>query len=352
MSSSQCSKLLSATELRYPHDGLDGNENLGSGKRREAECRNYSEEHSGQSENINYYGIVEGGYEEECCAASRLTCSSKSQDIVNTEPSFSKRPVLPDHFHIRTGGCIDAQQSQSKMSKSHPCRLHSARRSEVCPQSSRDVCNHVLCYSKRDIMNRTVEARVAASRDLDGGVESFLHWVGFPQYKEFFEQQHISGELLPSLENIELRDGLGVTKLRHRREIMKGVHSLCGTSSDRKQRFVPEFGRILIHLSNMRTFHSWITVGLQHFVFGIALNLIAPTFRTSNEIRRASIYIWAVGLGAHLYATARYWSVARVVDTQPDDKIFVADELGTILLAIATAATAALTLHLILKEGF
>lgn len=251
----------------------------------------------------------------------------------------------------------DTQESILQRSSSRGRRVENA---SVCPAigclpvGNPRSMNSSENGQQREIglTHRSKFCEIVPSEQSKGEAEQFLNAVGFPQYVKLFEDNHVSGELLPSLENVALREELGIEKLRHRREILKGVRALREDGDSREGRYVPEFGRILIHLSNMRTLHSWVRVGFQHFLFAIALTRTAPSFRGREEVILASIYMWSMGLVVHMYGMRRYWCVAHVVDTQPDGEIFVADKTGTLLLALATTGTAALILHFVLMDGF
>lgn len=75
-----------------------------------------------------------------------------------------------------------------------------------------------------------------------------MNSIVFRNFVELSGKKMTVGEMLASLSNAELRDNLGTTNRRNRREILAAIaraYALPDTG-----RNYPEFGRILVHLSN------------------------------------------------------------------------------------------------------
>lgn len=119
------------------------------------------------------------------------------------------------------------------------------------------------------------------------GVTAWLTSLGLPQYNPKFIENEIDGEVLLSLSSEELRDDLLVCNLRHRRKILNEIRILRDQTGDGKPKPLPEHGRILDHLSNTRTYHSWIRVGVQLLGFSIVTLRLAPGFERRACSRRA-----------------------------------------------------------------
>lgn len=158
-------------------------------------------------------------------------------------------------------------------------------------------------------------------------------------HKELLSSCDLSPRQLASLTNAELRDDLQVKNLRQRREILAYV---------RPARSVPEFGRILVHLSNDRTCHSWFSNTIQALIFAGALLRIPPL--------RPVAMVWPCALGVVCSASAgatygvwQYFVVARDVDTRCEYK---PDWIGAMLAFVITLSIASIVVTFVLVEGF
>ncbi len=63
----------------------------------------------------------------------------------------------------------------------------------------------------------------------------------------------MTGDILKTLSSEELRDDLGIDNLRHRRDIGEAIQRLIAATSPVTVDALPEHGRILDHLSNVRS---------------------------------------------------------------------------------------------------
>lgn len=88
-------------------------------------------------------------------------------------------------------------------------------------------------------------------------VSAWLEQLGFPEYVQAFVINEIDGQVLKTLTSEELRDDLGVTNLRHRRDILDAIRMLIANTQSATVEGLPEHGRILDHLSNVRTYHRY-----------------------------------------------------------------------------------------------
>lgn len=189
----------------------------------------------------------------------------------------------------------------------------------------------------------------------DAQVMTLLKAVGFQQYVEMFARERIAGEMLASLSNAELRDDLGIKNLRHRREILSAIARAQTDVDDDGGSNLPEFGRILVHLSNVRNFHSWMRLGGQHLIFSLALTRLAPQLRPSSVVLVCALYVAAAGVAAQVYGFVTYRLVSSVIDEDAARKRhkFRADVAGMYVATGGVLTTAAFVLYIILTgEGF
>jgi uncharacterized membrane protein YidH (DUF202 family) len=185
---------------------------------------------------------------------------------------------------------------------------------------------------------------------VDADVMRFLQAIGFSQYSELFTRKRVAGEMLHTLSNVELRDDLGIKCLRHRREILRAI-ALYQTQ-DKQRTLVPEFGRILLHLSNVRNFHSWISLGFQHIAFSIVVVRLS-TFRKTTSVVHACSYMAVFGIASIFYGALRYWIVQRIIEREArkDVKAFSADVAGTLSAAAGALVTSAFVFYLIFADA-
>lgn len=181
-------------------------------------------------------------------------------------------------------------------------------------------------------------------------VRDWLHSQGFPQYADAFTTNEIDASVLKTLTSEELRDDLFVTNLRHRRQLLDAISKLAAQDTSfptKKKDPLPEHGRILDHLSNVRTYHSWIRVGIQFLGFSIVTLRLAPDFRPTATISAAAFYFAVVGIIALLYGIYRYRQVIQMIErsstTSPKYK---PDRAGviTILILVLIASVLSLTI--------
>ena len=165
----------------------------------------------------------------------------------------------------------------------------------------------------------SVPQRVCIRRlDTEKQVHKWLIEIGFVQYIGNFARHGVYGETLYSLTSRDLRDDLGIRNLSHRKKLLKEISKLMTKlKPDTTRTFIPEFGRILDHLSNVRTFHSWERNAVQQFTFGFALLRLAPDFRSIRFASAGALLCGILGVGFLGYGTWRYMQVAHFLDNEP-----------------------------------
>lgn len=168
-----------------------------------------------------------------------------------------------------------------------------------------------------------------------------LNEQGLSSYVSLFEKYSLTTTEMKSLSNRELRDELGISKLAHRRLILSLIHI-------RTQPRLPIFGAILVHLSNVRTFHSWLSSAFQAVVLSLALTRLFPLRGTDLLLPASSLLMGASVLYA-VYGAVRFFLVTRTVES---GERYTADYKGIIIALVASIATAAITIVVILIDGF
>lgn len=155
-------------------------------------------------------------------------------------------------------------------------------------------------------------------------VADFLREFQMGQYVASFRANAVTGSTLLSLNSVELRKTLGVTKLRDRRMIMDAIVYLKETQDSR--RTLPEDGRILTHLSNEVTVLSWLRFGANLLLVSIANLRLLDLSSGSNKraVVALSFIVCCLAAGSMLYAFNRYYWMHQMIespglDFEPDD---------------------------------
>lgn len=203
--------------------------------------------------------------------------------------------------------------------------------------------------------------------NLSGGIETvddvcnWLNSISLSQYSDSFRENYVDGVLLVTLTTTELRDDLGVTNLHHRRRIMESIDGIknekqgeatSATASDKggipASDKLPEHGRILDHLSNVRTYHSWLRVAVQFLSFAIVTIRLAPAFREATLVSTAAFYFAAVSVLAMVYAVYRYRAVVRMIEhSRLSSPTYTPDVIGAASLVILILLASVLALVII-----
>lgn len=217
-------------------------------------------------------------------------------------------------------------------------------------------------------------------------VVTWLNSLGLSQYADPFTRNDIDGQLLRTLTSTELRDDLSVINLQHRRTILSNIQALPSLTSpptppasisnssssnsfkpsiapfrlsnaiynyNHKMQInpsdkLPEHGRILDHLSNVRTYHSWLRVGIQFLSFAIVILRLAPDLRYTNFISGVAFYFGAVATFSFFYGLFRYRRVIRMIEySQLSKPVFQPDFIGTASIVVLILCAAVLSIVII-----
>lgn len=190
-------------------------------------------------------------------------------------------------------------------------------------------------------------------------VSQWLESLSLSEYTESFRENHVDGVLLLSLTSAELRDDLKVSNLHHRRRIIEAVEGVrnqkqgeaTGSGSENAVQTadkLPEHGRILDHLSNVRTYHSWLRVAVQFLSFAIVTLRLTPNFRDTKLVSSTAFYFAVVSILAMVYAVYRYRRVGQMIDgTRLSNPTYRPDMIGTISLVTLIMCAAVLAILII-----
>jgi len=102
---------------------------------------------------------------------------------------------------------------------------------------------------------------VTVDGDDTDAVAEWLERIGMGSYSAMFVEQMVDVSMLKSLSLKDLRDELRVTNMSDRRRIFNGILMLLSRDLDKYT--LPEDGRILTHLFNVRVFNAWIRCAVQ-----------------------------------------------------------------------------------------
>lgn len=213
----------------------------------------------------------------------------------------------------------------------------------------------------------SVNANGQKDNGLSGGIETvedvcnWLDSISLSQYTDSFRDNFVDGVLLITLSATELRDDLRVVNLHHRRRIMEAIdeiknqrqgEAVSGVASDKSaipaSDKLPEHGRILDHLSNVRTYHSWLRVAVQFLSFAIVTIRLAPAFREATLVSTAAFYFAAVSVLAMVYAVYRYRVVVRMIEhSRLSSPAYSPDVVGAASLVILIMIASVLALVII-----
>mmetsp|Transcript_16042 Transcript_16042/g.34739 ORF Transcript_16042/g.34739 Transcript_16042/m.34739 type:complete len:237 (+) Transcript_16042:351-1061(+) len=187
-------------------------------------------------------------------------------------------------------------------------------------------------------------------------VDDVIEWltaVGYPDYIETFRVNEVNGEILRTLSSEELRDDLGVQNLKHRRDILDGINELVRETASVQRDALPEHGRILDHLSNVRTYHSWLRIGIQLLSFSVATLRLTPVYRGKELTTASSLTFALFGLSVFVYGAIRYRMVINMIErSSASERWYRPDYIGIIGVFTGMLCIAALVLTLILINGF
>ncbi|KAK1865051.1 hypothetical protein I4F81_007586 [Pyropia yezoensis] len=235
--------------------------------------------------------------------------------------------------------------------------------------SGSSVCGSVGGGKGRDDDAAAVTG-VVRLPSLESPVE-VAEWVaecGFPQYRDAFLGHAVSGVILRSLTSEDLRDELGVRPLRHRRAFLAAIDQLNdeeaagtphaghvgGTFSS-----LPEFGRVLTHLSNVRTAHSWCRLAVQQLILalGVVRLGVVEAADERDVLYRLVLAVCAawcvVGVGFAVYGGWRFLRVTSILDSaEMQTSKFYPDRVGVVLSQLLLLFVASCIVILICVQVF
>lgn len=178
-------------------------------------------------------------------------------------------------------------------------------------------------------------------------VQNWLERIGYDTYKKVFEDNGVDGAILKTLTSEELRGDLDVVNLSHRRDILNGIQKLNMAARVVPAEGLPEHGRILDHLSNVRTYHSWIRVGVQLLGFAVVTLRLSPVFLAKGLVIGASLYFATVGTLSLLYGIYRYKTVITMIEQSgAKTPAYDPDKVGvwSMLILVGIASVLSLTM--------
>mmetsp|Transcript_7497 Transcript_7497/g.22754 ORF Transcript_7497/g.22754 Transcript_7497/m.22754 type:complete len:227 (+) Transcript_7497:110-790(+) len=145
----------------------------------------------------------------------------------------------------------------------------------------------------------------------DAAVGRWLENIGMEKYKESFLKNRIDVHMLLTLNARDLREELGVKHLQDRRRIQDSIFFLAsnklGTGA------LPEDGRILTHLFNIRIYLSWIRFSIRMIIFACILTFLVTDVARLYIIRSAIIIIVAAMVIA-ITAAWRYLTFYNITE--------------------------------------
>lgn len=181
-------------------------------------------------------------------------------------------------------------------------------------------------------------------------VAQFLRELDMAPYIASFRANGVTGNTLMSLNSIELRETLGVQKLRDRRMLMDAIMYLSEALGEDARRSLPEDGRILTHLSNEITFLAWLRWSVVLQTLAVAnLRLISlKSDRNKLEVTALSTIVSLIAVAALLYAFHRYYWMHRMVETPGN--FFSPENVRLTLPAIAVLCTGVILVYTLMAN--
>lgn len=162
-------------------------------------------------------------------------------------------------------------------------------------------------------------------------VAEWLQLIGMEQYIPVFRSQSVTGDTLISLNSVELRKTLGVTKLKDRRIFLESIHYLSQALCMDTMTTIPEDGRILTHLSNERIFLTWVRFSVILHTVSIATVRLTnhSNEKNRNYITAIASVISTLATIALAYGTVRYYRMHRMIEDPGRD--FLPDKVSVLV---------------------
>lgn len=172
-------------------------------------------------------------------------------------------------------------------------------------------------------------------------VSQFLRELGLGQYVDTFRKHAVTGELLLSLNGVELSKTLKIKSIRHRRVILNGVSFLRQNMATESKIVLPEDGRILNHLANERTVLAWLRLAIIMQTGSVAIVRFpqSGSFNIDVSVVVSSIVIAFFAFVACAYAVYRYFLMMRMIesagwDISPESATFFTPSLAIAVIII------------------
>lgn len=257
-------------------------------------------------------------------------------------------------FHHSTS-CVPMRRSQATRRRRRNPSLLSADLPSADGFSDVDDGAH----QPTDAADPVALAAAAVSQKLEAdvvSVQDVREWLvrsGMKAYEDVFTVNEINGAVLKTLTSEELRDDLKITNIRHRRDLCHAIARLVEATTTVEVDSLPEHGRILDHLSNIRTVHSWSRLGVQMLGFSVVTLRLSPNFRSTAVVTAASFYFCFVGVVALVYGILRYRAVISMIETSGSSTPkYNPDRSGIVIMLVLLLIAAGVSLALILLRGF
>uniref|UniRef100_A0A7S3EMN2 SAM domain-containing protein n=2 Tax=Rhodosorus marinus TaxID=101924 RepID=A0A7S3EMN2_9RHOD len=140
------------------------------------------------------------------------------------------------------------------------------------------------------------------------GVDDVVDWInaiGYPEYANKFVENEVDGRTLKTITQQELREEIGVTIPKHRSDILRRLDGLIMSTSRAQLDPIPEIGRVLSLLSNVRTYQSWTLVGIQLFIFSVGYMRLGPLIRPVWLVATGSLFAAVSAIGVFTVRSGR-----------------------------------------------
>lgn len=227
-----------------------------------------------------------------------------------------------------------------------PTRFGSLRRR---PQAGRAVSN-LPDHAQDSVRAGLQSAALFQKMDSTEEVAAWLREIGMASYIPEFRAQSVTGNTLLSLNSVELRKTLGVTKLRDRRIFLDNICYLNQVLCLDTRKALPEDGRILTHLSNERLFLVWLRFSIIMQTVAIAtLRLVVINEENDSSVTIASSVITVAAIVALVYATVRYLWIHQIIEQPGADRL--PDKVVVLTSALFVFVGAVIALYALMSHS-
>ncbi|KAJ8907353.1 hypothetical protein NDN08_007467 [Rhodosorus marinus] len=155
--------------------------------------------------------------------------------------------------------------------------------------------------------------------DVDDVVD-WINAIGYPEYADKFVENEVDGRTLKTITPQELREEIGITSPKHRRDILRRLDGLIMSTGCAHLDPIPEVGRVLSLLSNVRTYQSWTLVGIQLFIFSVGYMRLGPVIRPVWLVATGSLFAAVSAIGVFTYAGISYRRFLAVLRNSSSDR--------------------------------